>query len=675
MLPMITTSDELAAKEKAEAVSLKTEPVVSGLSQHIKGVWEKAKRAKVSIGNEMIDCLRQRNGEYGPEKLAEIRKIRSSEVYLMLTNTKCRAGEAWTKEIILPPGQRPFDIEPTPIPTIPVEIETEIRQTFFREAISQILTGAVASGQPIDTQMIISQVKAMMPEFERRVKKLIFDKTKEQVDEIEKAVDDSMIEGGWYGAINDCIYDFITLPACILKGPVVRKETIRKQVTDPGTGLMKVVYEDKNVPQYNRASPIDIFPVKDSTGVNDGDLVERVYWRPDQLSSMIGLPGYDTKEIEAVLNEYDDGNLKEWTTDIDQARAEQEQHRKDGDHQTDTTKIPALEWWGSVLGKKLSDWGLEGIEPNKIYHAVAWLVGDHVIGAKINKEPNGEKPYSGASFEMLPGSFWGRAIPYLVRDIQNILNAAARALVNNVGIASGPQIEVNVDRFPQGFDFSIWPYKQWPSNESTMSDKPALTFYSPPLIADKLINVMSTFSKMADDQVIPAYAHGDPNVGGGGNTASGLSMLFTAASRNMKTAIKNFDDHIIAPSVTRQFFFEIEHGEHKGTWCDIKIVAKGSSSLTVKEQQAIRIGEFARDTANPIDLQITGIEGRKYLLKTRAQALNIDADKVVQGDNLMGPMNPINPAPTGPNMPGTTNLGPDGNPVQGTDTRMFNGDR
>lgn len=667
MFPPVITSDELLAKEKAESEKSLTpfeEPVVLSLAQHIKNVWGMAKRAKVTIGEEMVRCVRQRNGEYSPEKLAELKKIRSSDVYLLLTNTKCRAGEAWIKDIVLPPGQRPFDIEPTPVPTIPKEIEGDIRLSFFREAITQLLLNAVATGEPLDTLTITERIKEMVPEFERRVKKLIFDKTKEQVDEIEKLVNDALVEGNWYQAINDCIFDFVTYPVCILKGPVVRIQTIRKQVTDPLTGLLRVVYEDKKVPQYNRVSPFDLFPVKDATGVHDGDIIERLYWTVDELSSLIGLPGYNTQEIEAVLDEYESKRLNAWVTDIDQLRAEQEQLRRDGDYQSDLTKIPALEWWGTVSGKKLREWGIEGLDDKKIYHATAWLIGNHVIGAKLNRNPNGEKPYSIASFEEIPGSFYGRAIPYLTRDIETIMNATARALVNNVGIASGPQVEIDIDRLPPGFDYTLWPWKQWPTRESTMAgDKPAVNFFQPPLVADKLINILTTFSRIADETVIPAYAHGDPNVGGGGNTASGLSMLMGGAARNIKIAVKNFDDGIIATSVSRQFFFEIEHGEHKGMWSDIKIVARGSASLAIREQQAIRLGEFARDTANPTDFMITGLEGRKYLIKARAQALNLDADKIVQEESPQGQA----VTPNQGNMPGDRTLDVAGNPAQGMD--------
>jgi hypothetical protein len=672
MFPLVMTSDELARREREQAIPLDKEPVVSDLAAHVKTIWEKAKKAKTTIAEEMIESLRQRNGEYSPQKKAEIESIRSSTPYLMITNTKCRAGEAMIKDNILVPGQTPFDIEPTPVPELPKEIEAEVTQKYYREMFMQLLMNSMNSGQPMDMAMMIQQAKEMMPEFEKRLKGFLVDKAKEAADGMRKEINDAFTEGGWYEAINQCIYYFVTTKACILKGPVPRRETVRVLNTNPMTGLMETGFEQRVIQQYDCVSPFDIFPVKDSTSVNDGDLIERQYYRPDQLSGLIGIKGYNDDEIKAALLEYEEGKLTDWSTDVDQARAEQEQQRRDDTSSMDLTKIPCLEWWGAVAGKKLKDWGIqnqEAIDDSKYYHAICWLIGNHVIGATLNKDPNGEKIYSAASFEMIPGSFWGRDIPFLMKDIQSICNACARAIVNNIGIASGPQVEVNKDRFPENYDTRMWPWKVWESNESMMSDKPAITFYMPPMVVEKLLMVLDKFSKMADDQTIPAYAHGDPSVGGGGNTASGLNMLITLSNQNLHNAIKNFDDHIIATSVTRQFYHIIENKPKKGIIGDLKIVAKGSSNLTIKQQQAMRLGEFARDTMNPTDIQITGVEGRKYLLKARAQALNLDADKIIP--ETLGPVN-AGPVANPGNLPSPTNIGPDGNPVQGVDTRMYN---
>ena len=43
----------------------------------------------------MLRALRQRNGDYEPEKLAQITRQGGSEIYMMLTEVKCRAAESW----------------------------------------------------------------------------------------------------------------------------------------------------------------------------------------------------------------------------------------------------------------------------------------------------------------------------------------------------------------------------------------------------------------------------------------------------------------------------------------------------------------------------------------------------------------------------------------------------
>jgi len=259
----------------------------------------------------------------------------------------------------------------------------------------------------------------------------------------------------------------------------------------------------------------------------------------------------------------------------------------------------------------------------------------------------------------------------LIEDIQAVCNATARAIVNNVGIASGPQVEVNRDRFPDDYDMTLWPWKVWESDGSQMSTAPAMQFYQPTMIVEKLIQVFNTFSKVADEHSgIPAYAHGDPQVGGAGNTASGLSMLMTTAARGIKGVIRNMDLHIFATVILRQFLECMKREPRPGILGDMKIVPKGSTALASKEQQGIRLMEFGRELNNPVDVQITGIEGRKYVIKQAASALNIDGEKVCQGQ--MQPMMAPGQLPPANNQPGPATLDVAGNPAQGTDTRQFN---
>jgi hypothetical protein len=80
----------------------------------------------------------------------------------------------------------------------------------------------------------------------------------------------------------------------------------------------------------------------------------------------------------------------------------------------------------------------------------------------LNYDPLGRKPYYLTSFEKVPGRIDGNGVADLCMDAQNMCNAAARALANNMGISSGPQVGVNVSRLPAGEDITqMYPWKIW----------------------------------------------------------------------------------------------------------------------------------------------------------------------------------------------------------------------
>ena len=129
-----------------------------------------------------------------------------------------------------------------------------------------------------------------------------------------------------------------------------------------------------------------------------------------------------------------------------------------------------------------------------------WVVGTSVIKAVLNYDPLGEKPYAKVSFIKVPGAFWGKGIPEIISDVQGVANAAARALVNNMGIASGPQVEVNLARLSPNENITqMTPWKIWQVNDDpTGSSAPALRFTQPQDNSDRLMRVYERFSRLAD---------------------------------------------------------------------------------------------------------------------------------------------------------------------------------
>jgi len=350
-----------------------------------------------------------------------------------------------------------------------------------------------------------------------------------------------------------------------------------------------------------------------------------------ELADLIGVPGYDEDAIRKVL---EIGNGSSWINeDVELQKDEEERKFHTFNRPTDT--FDALEFWGKVTGKMLIDWGLDEEDiPDtaREYDANVWIVGNYVIKAVLNYDPLGEKPYAKTSFIKTPGAFWGKGIPEIIEDIQNVCNAAARALINNMGISSGPQVEVNLERIPPNEDITqLHPWKIWQvTNDPFGSSSPAVRFTQPDDNANTLLGVYDKFSKLADDHSgIPSYVYGDLNVSGAGRTASGLSMLMGSAGKGIRQVVMHIDADIIKPIVHRQFVYNMRYDEDESIKGDVEITPKGAVNLAVKETVNMRRLEFLNATANELDMEIVGKDGRAAILREVAKGLQMPVDDII----------------------------------------------
>jgi len=303
--------------------------------------------------------------------------------------------------------------------------------------------------------------------------------------------------------------------------------------------------------------------------------------------------------------------------------------------------IEMLEYWGEVSGEKLMEWDVDGkqfgkLDPYEEYEVSAALIGRHVIRAVLNPDPLGKRPYSKSSFENVPGSFWGLGVVEKMRDVQAVCNATVRALVNNMGLASGPQIVINdINRLAEGEaidglePFKIWQFIDQPGG----STRPAIDFFQPNPLADVLVRVYEFFKREADDYtMIPAYSYGSDEVAGAGKTATGLSMLMSSAAKGIRKVIANIDRGAIKPLIRRHFTHVMLYDEDQSVKGDVKIVAKGALSLVLKEQMQVRRLEALERLNNPIDLALTGLKGRAELHRRTMDSLDVDPDKIIKTD-------------------------------------------
>jgi len=592
---------------------------------------------------------------------------------MMITDVKCRTALAMLKEVYFQSGEKPFSIEPTPLPKLSPQAE-RLAEIAFMSEVQKFMTEVAMQGQ--DPMVIQQAMMEALPKFKKQYKTIIMDIAKEKAGMAESKIEDQLFEGDFYRSLAECLSDIVDLKAGFIKGPVYRKrKTLDIEESNDGKGTVKI--KEEIIPTWDSPSPFDIFPMPGGTGINDAGLFEKIPYSRTDLQDMIGLPGFDEVAIRDILRTFESKGWHEWTWN-EQERIEAEGRESAQYYMWD--KIECLEYHDAIPGRLLLEWagtikdeekrtklfGKE-IDPDFDYNVTLWLIDKWILAVRLNDNPLGTKPYYKASYVEEKRSFWGRGLPETIPDAQSLANSAIRALQNNVGLASGPQIALDTESLAPGQDASrIWPWKIWKFVKGVFSSQtePFMQFYQASMHAAELISVYDKAVKISDEHCgIMGAAHGDPNVGGAGNTASGLSMFMGQQNRGIREVALVVDMNIVSPVVTALYFENYDLEEATEYIGDVKIKAKGSSWLMLREQQALRLNDFLRATANPIDAPLMGLEGRRYGLKEAAKNLHLDASKLVP-DEAETKMLPGMAPP-----PGEQQLDEAGNPIQGVANR------
>jgi hypothetical protein len=619
----VMSNSQLAAQERAAAQTTQAQPHIAGLAAHIRTAWQAAKEGKREVEDRMMRNLRARSGVYEPDKLAAIRQQGGSEIYMMLTATKCRAASALIRDLITGNGSdKPWTLEPTAVPELPPEKLAEAKQ----EATDAVLP-LYMQGPPPDMGTVQEIAMAVKQRYENEMR----DEAREAVCRMEDKMEDQLQEGGFMNALSAFIDDLSVFPSAILKGPVIRKKHRLKYVG--GSGPSSVQVTEELVKEWERVDPTRFYPAPHAETVKDGYCIEHHSLTIEALNEMKGVEGYDDASIDMVIEDYGRGGLREWLSIDAEMAAHKENHSTVNN--SPEKLIDALQYWGSVNGQMLRDWGMteqQVPDTKKMYWVEAWLIGGVVIKAVLNTHPLGEKPYYATSYEKVPGRFWGNSPADLVVDCQTMVNAAARALANNMGIGSGPQVWVDVSRLPPGEDITqMYPWKIWQTDRDQAAGSGApMGFFQPETHAPELMAVYEKFAILADEYSgIPRYMTGADGAGGAGRTASGLSMMMGNAAKTMKQVIANIDNDLFTPMLTQLYFHNLRYADDPDLIGDVQIKARGAMSLQVKDSAALNRNQFLQATANPIDMQIIGLPGRAAVLREQTKMLGMNPDDVV----------------------------------------------
>ena len=618
LIPVARSSD-LEAMAQRESSEKQNSPLIQGLAAHTRRRWEMMRdHYQDSLEDRLAKCVRARNMEYEPSKLAEIKEQGGSEIFMGIVSTKCRTATAWLRDTLLGNGaDKPWSLSATPIPEVPPDVAMGM-QNIMQQNLMQYYAEGGEPPDPTELKQLASGMKdtamrAMKHEAEKRVERM------------ETKLEDQMVEGGFTKALFEFTNDIATFPYAIMKGPIPRKRKTM-QYMDGGLGVVEVLRDE-----WERVDPFKFYWSPWSDDVQSMPVIELHHLTREDVEDMIGVEGYDEAAVRSILSDFGSGAFG-WL-DHDDSEVEDVTGLDFDEAHSDV--IAAIQLWDTIPGDILIEWGMDEAEiedPQKSYPCEVWMANNVIIRAVLNYDPLGRKPYYVTSFEKVPGRLDGNGVADLTMDAQNMCNASARALANNMGISSGPQVGVNISRLPAGEDITqMYPWKIWQFRQSDFADStPPISFFQPNSNAQELMGVFSKFMDLADEvSGIPRYMTGQ-HVPGAGRTSSGLSMLMSNAGKSIKQVISNIDFDVIRPMLERQYQRNLRYSDDPDLIGDVQILARGAMSLVVKEAEAVRKTEFLRLVLeSPVAQQIVGLPGTAELLRDMAGNLNTNVDRLV----------------------------------------------
>jgi hypothetical protein len=613
-----------AARSAALAPQIPDAPQLAGYIRAQFEIMRNHRNTASGWSGRLIEALRVFNGQYSPDKMREVAKFGGSQIYARLTAQKCRAASSLLRDVYLG-GDRPWAIKPPADPDIPEEIQQKIDALLKHEA--QMV--AQTTGQQAPEDAAQKRKLALLESAQEAAKK----KSAQQAKISENRIEELLREGNFYHGLAEFIVDLPIFPFACLKGPSVK--IVPEVVWPPGGGQPTVKQLPKMV--WARISPFDIWWTPGVADIANANVIEKSRLTRAELNDLLDLPGFNQDEVRAVLEEYGRGGLYDnWdTTDAERAVLES----RENPAWNRSGLITQMEFHGNVQGAILQEYGMPGVsDPLRDYHIDAYVIGSHVIKANLSPSPRSRHNYFVTSFEKVPGTPVGNGLVDMISDIQDVANATLRSLVNNISIASGPQVVVNDDRCrPEENTDELFPWKRWHVTNDPVGNnsKPPVEFYQPQSNANDLLTVFKAFVDLSDDvSAIPKYIGGQAS-GGAGRTASGLAMLMGNASKILQTVAANIDRDVFEVALMQLADLVLLSDTTGILTGEEDIYVQGVNVAVQRETQRQRQLEFLQHTANPMDMDIIGIAGRGAVLRSVSQTIGLDGDKVVPSDEAL----------------------------------------
>ena len=651
--------------EDVKEKELESDPSVGNIIGFINERFTKAEDARRVDEDRWMRSYRNYRGLYGPD--VQFTDAEKSRVFVKVTKTKTLAAYGQIVDVLFGNNKFPINVDPTTLPEgvaesvhfnldpAADEATEELKQTFAPFSTEE------ARLKPGETmQQLSERLGGMANKLEPVMDKLVegpgttpstvtVRPAQVAAKKMQKKIHDQLEESGANKQLRLAAFECALFGTGIMKGPFATNKEYPRW--DDEGNYDPII---KTVPSTSNVSIWDFYPDPDAANMDEAEyIIERHKMSRSQLRALKGRPFFRDNSIDTAIKLGESYEKKWW-----------EQVMEDDEQGSKAERYEVKEFWGFVDREVLEDHDLKipsELKDSEQVNVNLWACNGQVIRMVMNPFKPALIPYYAVPYEINPYSFFGVGIAENMDDTQTLMNGFMRMAVDNAVLSGNLLIEVDETNLVPGQDLSVYPGKVFRRQGGAPGQAIFGTKF--PNVAGENMQLFDKARVLSDESTgFPSFAHGQTGVSGVGRTASGISMLMSAANGSIRTVIKNVDDYLLNPLGKAFFSFNMQFDYDPSIKGDLDVKAQGTASLMANEVRSQRLMQFLQVAQNPTLAPFAKMD---YIIREIAVSMDLDPDKVtnsmedaaIQAEILKGFQAP----PESP-QPGVPPTGPQGGP-------------
>lgn len=579
---------------------------VQALGEKLQGMIDQRRSHRVQIEQRWLQDMRQYNNQYERE-IEQALKDRpyGSRAFVPATRRVVDIIEARMMDLLFTTEERSFVVKNSPVP----ELVSALRHA---DRIRGSNVVPIRGGQPIPVSAIQQAIRELREEAAAAASKM------------QRQIDDRLQQCNYPAHARIVLHEGLVLGSGVIKAPFLMSRTRRAFSIVNGQA---VVEKKKSItPGVISVSVWDYFPdlTVNDVAASESDF-ERHRMNKAEVAKLAEVPGFDPDAVREVLKVDPSHNAESYLDELKEAP---------GTQGIEDRRYWIWEYNGPVDTEDLRAMG-EDLPDDALvcYEGTVWFAdGGIVLKAIISPLDTEKRPYSVWNWHKDSASIFGYGVPFEMRDLQLACNSSFRAIMDAGGLSVKPVLLANPHLIaPVHGSWTVTPDAVFLAKKEQVNLEQALVFKQIDVQVDKLLaifNMVQSLIELIGGAQLGMHGTDAPSLL---KTDLGRSMAFSAAHVWMRRSVRNWDDQISVPTISRMIDWEMQYNPDPEIKGDFEAIARGVAALAEAEGQVQKM-ELLNKAAEGLPMPI-----RRRVARVRAMAdsLRMDPSEWLPDDDEM----------------------------------------